>query len=102
MGPKVYEVMEQKIRAALRAKGKLTETLIDGLMKVSGFLRRNFGINIGKKMFHGITAQVFGENIFGIGTGASPCKAETAEFFLNLGLERANLYATTDCCNRDP
>lgn len=96
MVPKVYEVMEQKIRAALRAKGKLTETLIDGLMKVSGFLRRNFGINIGKKMFHGITAQVFGENIFGIGTGASPCKAETAEFFLNLGLEWANLYATTE------
>lgn len=96
MVPKVYEVMEQKIRAALKAKGKLTETLIYTLMKVSGFLRKHFGINIGKMMFHSITSQVFGENIFGIGTGASPCKAETAEFFLNLGLEWANLYATTE------
>lgn len=96
MVPKVFEVMEQKIRAAIRAKGKSAERLMNTLFKVSKFFRKNFGINIGRKMFHSITAQVFGENIFGIGTGASPCKDETAEFFLNLGLEWANLYATTE------
>lgn len=47
-------------------------------------------------MFKNITKEVFGENIFGIGTGASPCKVETTEFFLNLGLEWSNLYATTE------
>lgn len=96
MVPKVYEVMEQKIRAAIREKGKSAERLMNTLFKVSKFFRKNFGINIGRKMFHSITAQVFGENIFGIGTGASPCKDETTEFFLNLGLEWANLYATTE------
>lgn len=96
MVPAVYEVMEQKIRAKLHEKGKVVEGTINLLLKLSGFLRKNFGLNIGKKLFKGITSQVFGENIFGIGTGASPCKKSTAEFYLNLGLEWANLYATTE------
>lgn len=96
MVPKVYEIMEQKIRAAVRERGQAEEKMMNFLFKFSKFFRKNFGINIGKKLFKNITKQVFGENIFGIGTGASPCKAETAEFFLNLGLEWANLYATTE------
>lgn len=96
MVPKVYEVIEQKIRAAIQEQGKSAEKLMNVLFKVSGFLRKNFGINIGRKLFKNITKQVFGENIFGIGTGASPCKEETTKFFLDLGLEWANLYATTE------
>ena len=96
MVPKVYEVMEQKIRNAIHEKGKAIEITILSLMKLSGFLRKNFGINIGRKVFKNITEEVFGKNIFGIGTGASPCKASTTEFYLNLGLEWANLYATTE------
>lgn len=96
MVPKVYEVMEQKIRNAIREKGKVVEIMIFSFMRLSGFLRKNFGINIGKKLFKNITKEVFGKNIFGIGTGASPCKASTTEFYLNLGLEWANLYATTE------
>ncbi|MCH5272682.1 MAG: AMP-binding protein [Lachnospiraceae bacterium] len=96
MVPKVYEVMEQKIRAAISEKGKIAERLMNCIFKISKFFRKNLGINIGRKMFKSITAQVFGENIYGIGTGASLCKAETTEFFLNLGLEWANLYATTE------
>ena len=96
MVPKVYEVIEQKIRNAIHEKGKAIEITILSLMKLSGFLRKNFGINIGRKVFKNITEEVFGKNIFGIGTGASPCKASTTEFYLNLGLEWANLYATTE------
>lgn len=96
MVPKVYEVMEQKIRNAIHEKGKVIEITILSFMRLSGFLRKNFGINIGRKAFKNITEEVFGKNIFGIGTGASPCKASTTEFYLNLGLEWANLYATTE------
>lgn len=96
MVPKVYEVMQEKITAAIKEKGAGASAFVFGMMKLTGFLRRTFGINIGKKMFKSITATVFGENIFGIGTGASPCKKDTAEFFLNLGLEWSNLYATTE------
>ena len=96
MVPKVYEVMEQKICAAIHEKGKAAEALMKAMFQISRFFRKHLGINIGRKMFKNITKQVFGENIFGIGTGASPCKDETTEFFLNLGLEWANLYATTE------
>ena len=96
MVPAVYEVMEQKIRAKIHERGKIAEETINLLLKLSGFFRKYLGLNIGRKLFKGITSQVFGENIFGLGTGASPCKKSTAEFFLNLGLEWANLYATTE------
>lgn len=96
MVPKVYQVMEQKIRASVRAKGRTAALLMDLLLNMSGFSRKHLGINIGRILFRPVTAQVFGKNIFGIGTGASPCPPETAGFFLNLGLEWANLYATTE------
>ncbi|MBO6108288.1 MAG: AMP-binding protein [Eubacterium sp.] len=96
MVPKVYEVIREKIIAVIKEKGKVASTLVFSMMKIAGLLRRTVGINVGKKMFKSITSSVFGENIFGIGTGASPCKKDTAEFFLNLGLEWSNLYATTE------
>lgn len=96
MIPKVYEVIEQKIRTQIHNKGKATEIFVYSLMKLSGFMRKHFGINIGRKIFLKITSAAFGKNIFGIGTGASPCKASTTRFFLDLGLEWANLYATTE------
>lgn len=96
MIPKVYEVIEQKIRTQIHNKGKAAEVFAYSLMKLSGFIRKHFGINIGRKLFKGITSAAFGQNIFGIGTGASPCKASTTKFFLDLGLEWANLYATTE------
>lgn len=96
MVPKVYEVMEQKIRAGIHEKGKGVESIFNLLMRLSGFLRKHFGINVGRRMFKSVTRQVFGRNIYGIGTGASPCKPSTAEFYLNLGLEWSNLYAATE------
>lgn len=96
MIPRVYEVMEEKIRAGIRARGKGAEMLVNALLGLCGFLRKRFGINIGRRLFRGMVSQVFGRNIYGIGTGASPCKDSTTEFFLNLGLEWANLYATTE------
>lgn len=96
MVPKVYEVMEQKIRGAIRSKGAVVYAVLMFFLRASGFFRKYFGINFGRKMFKGITKEVFGKNIFGLGTGASPCKPETAEFFLNLGVMWANFYASTE------
>lgn len=96
MVPRVYEVIEERIRAELRARGKVAERAADALLSLSGFLRRRFGLNIGRRLCRPIVAKAFGKNIYGLGTGASPCRASTAEFFLNLGLEWANLYATTE------
>ena len=94
MVPKVFEVIESKIRQELRSKGK--EKTVIGLLKISALLRKRFGINIGKKLFKTITDKVFGVNIYGLGTGGTSCKKEIAEFYLNLGLEWANYYALTE------
>jgi len=94
--PKVYEVMEQKIRTAIRQKGRIVNSTITGLMKFSGFMRKQYGLKIGKIIFRPVLKEAFGENIFGLASGASPCKAETAEFFLNLGIEFENFYASTE------
>lgn len=96
MVPRVYEVMEQKIRQAVKEKGKVAEISFAAMLRISGFLRKYLGVNIGRKLFAPVLASVFGKNIFGLGTGATPCKEKTAEFFLNMGMEWANLYAATE------
>ncbi len=96
MIPKVFEMMEDKIRETIRKKGRMAECLINFLLGLSGFLRKNFGINIGRCSFRFITKKVFGKNIRTIGTGASLCRASTSKFFLDLGLDWANFYASTE------
>ncbi|MGN0513621.1 MAG: AMP-binding protein [Lachnospiraceae bacterium] len=96
MIPKVFEMMEDKIRETIRQKGKLAEGLILFLLNFSGCMRKNFGINVGKKIFPFITRKVFGRNIRTIGTGASLCRASTSKFFIDLGLNWANFYASTE------
>lgn len=96
MIPKVYEVIEHKVRHVIHEKGQVVEIVFNIMLQISKISRKYLGINIGRKMFKNITKSIFGDNIFGIGMGASPCKVETTEFFLNLGLELANLYATTE------
>lgn len=96
MVPRVYEVMEQKIQQAIKERGKAAEAGFGAMLKFSGFLRKYLGIKVGRKLFAPVLASVFGKNIFGLGTGATPCKESTAEFFLNMGIEWANLYAATE------
>ena len=96
MIPKVFEMMEDKIRERIREKGKGAELLINSLLAVSGWLRRMFGIRIGRVIFRFLTKQVFGENITTIGTGASLCRESTSKFFIDMGLTWANFYALTE------
>ncbi len=96
MIPKVFETMEDKVRENIRQRGKMIEKLILTLLSISGYLRKHFGIVIGRKLFKSITKQIFGKNITTIGTGASLCRESTSKFFLDLGLYWANFYALTE------
>ncbi len=103
MIPKVYEVMEQKIRAEIRKKGRIVNGLFNAALAVSGFLRKYLGLNIGKPLFRGVRSRTFGKNIRILGAGAAPMRTDTARFYLNLGLEMLNCYALTEtnlpaCC----
>ena len=96
MVPKVFEVMEQKIRAALREKGKVVEAVINGLLNFCYFLRKNFGINLGKPLFKGIRNMVFGTNIVCVGGGGTKFSGSNARFFFSLGLDWLDVYASTE------
>ncbi len=96
MVPKVYEVMEQKIRTAIHEKGKSVELAVDSLIKLSRMSRKYLGINIGKKLFMFVRKEAMGRNVFAFGVGASHCRRETAEFYMSLGIEFENFYASTE------
>lgn len=96
MVPKVFEVFEQKIKSEIQNKNILTQITINFLLNICGFFRRYLGINIGRAIFKKIASSALGDNIYGLGVGASPCKPETEKFFLNVGLKWANLYASTE------
>ena len=94
--PKVFEVMEQKIRAKLQEKGKIVEKGFNALLNMNYFFRTNFGINIFRGLFKGVTKQVFGDNIVQVGGGGTMFKGSTARFYYSLGLEWTNVYASTE------
>lgn len=96
MVPKVFDIIADKILKAIHEKGKVVEAVMLSLLKLSGFLRRRFGWNIGKHVFKPIYTKAFGSNIYGLAVLGAICKKDTARLFLNLGLEWANLYATTE------
>ncbi len=92
--PRVYEIMEEKNRSEVRTQGK--EKLFEQMLNLSRFFRKKFSVNIGKILFRSVRCQAFGKCMKGIGAGASPCKKETADFFLALGYGWANFYSSTE------
>jgi len=96
MIPRVFEMMEDKIRQTIHNKGVIAEKAVMFLICLSSFLRRKFGLKTGRKMLGFVTKQVFGKNIITIGTGASVCRPSTSKFFIDLGLNWANFYASTE------
>jgi long-chain acyl-CoA synthetase len=94
--PRVYELMEQRIRQSICEKGKRVERKFYRFLKISSFLRRNFNINIGKKIFKNIISMAFGKNIYILGCGSSKCAESASKFFLDLGLVWMNIYGLTE------
>jgi len=94
--PKVYDLMAQKMKEAIREKGVAVSTIIKVLLALSGFARKHLNIRVGRYMFGSVIKKAFGDNFWGLGTGASLCSKETTKFFLNLGFEWANFYALTE------
>lgn len=96
MVPKVYDIMADKIREAVRQKGSAAERLLNLGLSVSGFLRKRFGWKLGRILFKPIYSRALGGHITGLAICGTICRQETAALFLAFGLEWANLYATTE------
>ena len=96
MVPKVYDIICDKIKSAVHERGRVVEKGFYTILKLSRFLRKRFGIKIGKCFCRPVLKQAFGKNIWGLSVLGAACSRKTAEFFLDMGLEWANLYASTE------
>lgn len=97
MVPKVYDTIADKIRLEISKKGRGVAWLINLLLNLSGFTRRYFGLKIGRVICKPIYSKAFGKNIIGLAVMGSICKESTARLFLNMGINWANVYGSTEC-----
>lgn len=96
MVPKVYDTIAEKIRAEIQKKNPAVRFSATMLINFCGACRKIFGIKLGKYLLKAVYSKAFGKNISGLAVMGSMCKPETARLFLNMGIDWANLYGTTE------
>lgn len=93
--PSMLTLLMKKIMAGLAGK-KIALFIVNLLMTISGFLRRSFGWNVGRRLLGFLNKKAFGGNMDGFMIGGSPCDAETMKFFLNMGIDVSLAYGLTE------
>lgn len=78
------------------SKNIIGKLFVNGLLSVSGFLRRSFGWKSGRRLLAFLNKKAFGGNMKGFMIGASPCDAATNKFFLDMGIDVAMAYGLTE------
>lgn len=96
MVPKVYDTIADKIWHGISKKGRGVTWLINLFLNFSGFTRRRFGLKIGHVICKPIYSKAFGKDIIGLAVMGSVCKESTAKLFLNMGINWANIYGSTE------
>lgn len=93
--PSMLTVLKKKMQAGL-GKHKLLKKLTNGLLGISGFLRKHLGINAGRFLLGYLNKLALGGNLTDFRIGASPCDPETMCFFLNMGVHVCLSYGLTE------
>lgn len=78
------------------SKQKLKKNIVNSLLSISGFVRKNFGLNIGNALLKPLNDKAFGGNMKGFMIGASPIDYETNKFFLDMGIDVSMAYGLTE------
>jgi len=94
MVPKLYETFQRRIIEQIQQKE--FDKLILHLINFSGWVRRYFGLNIGKILFRSINKQVFGGEMVFLGVGGGLVTEKVSVFFQKLGYCWMNTYASTE------
>ncbi len=94
--PMLFNKMIAALMAGVRKKGIVVYGLIRGMMGVSGFIKKVFGVNIGKKMFGFLLRNLsLEENRICI-CGGGPLPASTFKMFNELGIDFVQGYGLTE------
>ncbi len=94
--PMLFNKLLKGLLNGIKEKGIVVYGLIRFLMSVSGFIKKVFKVNPGKKMFNGILAKLSMDNIRICISGGGPLPASTFKLFNQLGIDFVQGYGLTE------
>ena len=94
--PMLFNKMIGALMSGVRKKGIVVYGLIRGMMGFSGFVKKAFGINIGKKMFGFLLSKLSLESNRICICGGGPLPASTFKMFNELGIDFVQGYGLTE------
>ncbi|MGN1197982.1 MAG: AMP-binding protein [Acetatifactor sp.] len=95
MIPKVYEVIKNKVEAAIDKKMIIVKWYAMAAMKICGFVRRKTGMKW-RFLTKPIWKAALGKNMKICGCGTLPCSEEVMRFYLDLGIDFVNVYGASE------
>ena len=94
--PMIFNKLYAGLLAGVRKKGAVVYGLIRFLMGISGFLKKAFGLKVGKKMFGFLLKNLSLENCRICICGGGPLPSSTFRGFNELGLDFVQGYGLTE------
>ena len=94
--PMIFNKLYAGLVAGVRKKGVVVYGLIRFLMGISGFLKKAFGLKVGKKMFGFLLKNLSLENCRICICGGGPLPSSTFQGFNELGLDFVQGYGLTE------
>ena len=94
--PMLFNKMIGALMSGVRKKGPVVYGAIRALMGLSGFLKKAFGINAGKKMFGFLLSKLSLESNRICICGGGPLPASTFRMFNELGIDFVQGYGLTE------
>ena len=94
--PMIFNKLYAGLIAGVKKKGAVVYGLIRGLMGISGFLKKVFGLKVGKKMFGFLLKNLSLENCRICICGGGPLPSSTFQGFNELGLDFVQGYGLTE------
>ena len=93
--PALWQLLERRIQAQVRARGPLFTTAFDAALELNRMLSRTAGLDLGRLLF-GVVHQQLGGNIRLLVSGGAALPPDTHRFFAGLGLPLAEGYGLTE------
>lgn len=94
--PVLYNKLIRGILKKIREKGLVPYLIVRAMMSWSGFVKKSFGKNIGKKLFKGILEKASLDKIRVCISGGGPLPASTFKYYNQIGLDFVQGYGLTE------
>ena len=94
--PMLFNKLIAGIMKGVKEKGAFVNGLIHAMMGLSGFLKKTFGIKVGKKWFNFLLKKVSLDKIRICISGGGPLPASTFKQFNQLGIDFVQGYGLTE------